>query len=107
MRASHFQLSGSAEFLKPRTRVDDQPSMTSTRSTNKAADPRKKRRRRKRRLTDKIRAALARAAALGRRDVTEQLGTLYQERVEEELARQWQRRARDPGFQMRRTRRGH
>ena len=50
-------------------------------------------------------AALARAAALGRRDVTEQLGTLYQERVEEELGRQWQRRARDPGFQARRSRR--
>lgn len=67
---------------------------------------RKKRRRRRRRLTDKIRAALARAAALGRRDVTEQLGTLYQERVEEEIGREWQRRARDPGMRARRSRRG-
>jgi hypothetical protein len=57
---------------------------------------RKKRRQRRRRLTDKIRAALARAAALGRRDVTEQLGTLYQERVQEELGRGGHRRSRDP-----------
>ena len=66
---------------------------------------RKKRQRRRRRLTDKIRAALARAATLGRRDVVEQLGSLYQERVEEELAHDWKRRARDPGFQPGRPRR--
>lgn len=71
----------------------------------RARSSRKKRGRRRRRLTDKIRAAIARAASLGRRDVTEQLGNLYQERVEEELGRDWQRRARDPGFQVRRTRR--
>ena len=59
---------------------------------------RKKRRSRRRRLTDKIRAALARAATLGRRDVVEQLGSLYQERVEEELSGDSHRRARDPGF---------
>ena len=59
---------------------------------------RKKRRSRRRRLTDKIRAALARAATLGRRDVVEQLGSLYQERVQEELSGDSQRRARDPGF---------
>lgn len=67
---------------------------------------RKKRRQRKRRLTDKIRAALARAAALGRHDVTEQLGTLYQARVEEELARGRQRRARDAALRPRRIARG-
>ena len=66
---------------------------------------RKKRRSRRRRLTDKIRAALARAATLGRRDVVEQLGALYQERVEEELAHDWKRRARDPGFRPGRSRR--
>jgi len=66
-------------------------------SSSKRAKPevKKKSSRRKRRLTDKIRAALARAAALGRRDVTEQLGGLYQARVEEELGRGRQRRARD------------
>jgi len=67
-------------------------------STNGGAKPgRRKKRQRRRRLTDKIRAALARAAALGRRDVTEQLGTLYQEQVEEELGRGRQRRTRDTG----------
>jgi len=65
----------------------------------------RKKRRRRRRLTDKIRAALARAATLGRRDVVEQLGSMYQERVEEELAHDWKRRARDPGFQPLRPRR--
>lgn len=64
---------------------------------------RKKRRQRKRRLTDKIRAALARAAALGRHDVTEQLGSLYQARVEEELDRGRQRRARDAAIRPRRA----
>jgi hypothetical protein len=73
-------------------------------STNGGAKPgRRKKRQRRRRLTDKIRAALARAAALGRRDVTEQLGTLYQERVEEELGRGRQRRARDTGAGLPRT----
>lgn len=67
---------------------------------------RKKKRQRKRRLTDKIRAALARAAALGRHDVTEQLGTLYQARVEEELDRGRQRRARDAAVRPRGTVRG-
>ena len=76
--------------------------MASNKSTRKAADKasrrsaskvtRKKRQRRRRRLTDKIRAALARAASLGRRDVTEQLGNLYQARVEEELGRGRRRR---------------
>ena len=59
----------------------------------------------RRRLTDKIRAALARAAALGRRDVTEQLGGLYQARVEEELARGRHRRARDARVEPRRSNR--
>lgn len=66
----------------------------------------KKKRQRKRRLTDKIRAALARAAALGRHDVTEQLGSLYQARVEEELDRGRQRRARDAAVRPRRAVRG-
>jgi hypothetical protein len=61
---------------------------------------------RRRRLTDKIRAALARAASLGRRDVTEQLGTLYQARVEEELGHDRQRRARDAGPEPHQARRG-
>lgn len=69
-------------------------------SRAQAKTARKKRGRRRRRLTDKIRAALARAAALGRRDVTEQLGTLYQERVEEELGRGRQRRSRDSGVEL-------
>ena len=54
----------------------------------------------------KIRAALARAAALGRHDVTEQLGTLYQARVEEELDRGRQRRARDAAIRPRKAVRG-
>jgi hypothetical protein len=66
---------------------------------------RKKTSRRKRRLTDKIRAALARAASLGRRDVTEQLGGLYQARVEEELDGDQQRRARDASIEPRRPNR--
>ena len=89
--------------------------MASTKSTgrsgrgangSKRAKPevkKKKSSRRKRRLTDKIRAALARAAALGRRDVTEQLGGLYQARVEEELGRGRQRRARDISDEPRRS----
>jgi len=91
--------------------------MASNTSTSRAVDStsrrarakpaRSKRRNRRRRLTDKIRAALARAAALGRHDVTEQLGGLYQARVEEELGRARQRRARDPNVPKRRTRRGH
>jgi hypothetical protein len=87
-------------------------SRNSTPDADKSAGPRagakpapKKRRQRRRRLTDKIRAALARAAALGRRDVTEQLGTLYQARVEEELGAGGQRRARDPGADPNRPRR--
>ena len=89
--------------------------MASNESTHKAEDrasrraraktARKKRRQRRRRLTDKIRAALARAAALGRRDVTEQLGSLYQARVEEELGRGRKRRARDSGAELRPARR--
>ena len=67
---------------------------------------RKKKRQRKRRLTDKIRAALARAAALGRHDVTEQLGTLYQAKMEEELGHRRQRRARDAAIRPRRAVRG-
>lgn len=87
-------------------------SKTSTRKAGKSAGrrtqtkpERKKRGRRRRRLTDKIRAALARAAALGRRDVTEQLGGLYQARVEEELGRGRQRRSRDAGAEAPRARR--
>ena len=85
--------------------------MSSEKSTDKVAQPkrsksaRKKRRRRGRRLTDKIRAALARAAAMGRRDVTAKLGNLYQEAVEEEMGHAWQRRIRDPGLLTRRFRR--
>jgi len=66
---------------------------------------RKKTSRRKRRLTDKIRAALARAASVGRHDVTEQLGGLYQARVEEELGGGQQRRARDASIEPRRPNR--
>lgn len=112
VRASHFRLPGRTGWLKPRAQVVDQVGMGAEKSAAESAvrergkTSRKKRRRRGRRLTDKIRAALARAATLGRRDVTEQLGTLYQERVEEELDQDWQRRARDPGFQLRRSRRG-
>lgn len=87
-------------------------SSSSRESTEKSASrganskpARKKRRQRRRRLTDKIRAALARAAALGRRDVTEQLGTLYKARVEEELGRDGHRRSRDPGAALPVTRR--
>ena len=88
--------------------------MASKKSTHKAADQtsrrtrskvtRKKRQRRRRRLTDKIRAALARAASLGRRDVTEKLGNLYQARVEEELGQGRHRRARDAGPEPRQPR---
>jgi hypothetical protein len=87
-------------------------SRTSTRkagngagSRTRSKPQRKKRGSRRRRLTDKIRAALARAAALGRRDVTEQLGGLYQARVEEELGRGRQRRSRDAGVEAPRARR--
>ena len=89
--------------------------MASNKSIHKAVDStsrrvlakpaRNKRRRLRRRLTDKIRAALARAAALGRHDVTEQLGTIYRARVEEELGRGRQRRARDSDAPNRPTRR--
>lgn len=85
--------------------------MSSEKSTDKVAQPkrsksaRKKRRRRGRRLTDKIRAALARAAAMGRRDVTAKLSNIYQEAVEEEMSHAWQRRIRDPGLLTRRFRR--
>ena len=83
--------------------------MASNKSTRKAADKasrrsaskvtRKKRQRRRRRLTDKIRAAL------GRRDVTEQPGNLYQARVEEELGRGRRRRMRDTHAEPRQARR--
>ncbi len=89
--------------------------MASNKSTRTAADrasrrsaskvTRKKRQRRRRRLTDKIRAAPARAASLGRRDVTEQLGNLYQARVEEELGRGRRRRMRDTHAEPRQARR--
>lgn len=91
--------------------MDDQPYMSSSSANDASArrargkSTRRKRKSRRRRLTDKIRAALARAATLGRRDVVEQLGTLYQERVEEELARDWKRRSRDPGFKQNPSRR--
>lgn len=75
-------------------------------SPGSAKRPHRRRRQRKRRLTDKIRAALARAAAQGRRDVTEQLGTLYRARVEEELDRGELRRARDRVAPPRRALRG-
>ena len=84
-------------------------STKSTRSPSRSArakpGTKKKSSRRKRRLTDKIRAALARAAALGRRDVTEELGGLYQARVEEELGRGRQRRAQDVSDEPRRRNR--
>ncbi len=79
-------------------RTTSQPSRQARSKT-----ARKKKRQRKRRLTDKIRAALARAATLGRHDVTEQLGTLYQARVEEELDGGRQRRARDADVRPRRA----
>ena len=113
MRASQFRAPGGAGFLKLDPNSVDQPVMSSEKSTDDAARPkrrkssRKKRRRRGRRLTDKIRAALARAAAMGRRDVTEQLRNLYQEAVEGELGHEWQRRIRDPGLMTRRFRRRH
>ena len=78
---------------------------SASRSARAKPGTKKKSSRRKRRLTDKIRAALARAAALGRRDVTEQLGGLYQARVEEELGRGRQRRARDVSDEPRRPNR--
>jgi hypothetical protein len=81
------------------------PTRKTGRSSKRSApvkSARKKISRRKRRLTDKIRAALARAASLGRRDVTEQLGGLYQARVEEELDRGQQRRAGDTNIESRR-----
>jgi hypothetical protein len=93
-----------AGFLKSQADSVDEPCMASNKSTRadksagnrvQAKPTRKKRRRR--RLTDKIRAALALAAALGRRDVTEHHGTLYQARVEEELGGGTQRRSRDTG----------
>ena len=85
----------------------DESNQTAEIGTGRRKDAkrgRRKRRQRRRRLTDKIRAALARAAALGRRDVTEQLGSLYRARVEEELDRGRQRRARDPGLALPPTR---
>ena len=78
---------------------------SASRSARAKPGTKKKSSRRKRRLTDKIRAALARAAALGRRDVTEQLGGLYQARVEEELGHGRQRRARDVSDEPRRPNR--
>lgn len=68
--------------------------------------PHRRRRQRKRRLTDKIRAALARAAALGRRDMTQQLKTLYEARVQEELDQGRQRRTRDGAVPGARSARG-
>jgi len=109
--AWHFPPPGGARFLKLGPDWVDQHCMSSEESTDKAAQPkrskssRKKRRRRGRRLTDKIRAALARAAAMGRRDVTQQLSSLYQEAVEEEMTHEWQRRGRDPGSVLSRLRR--
>jgi len=84
-------------------RKSTRKSASSANRSSRARPERKKSSRRRRRLTDKIRAALARAAALGRRDVTEQLGGLYQARVEEELDRGRHRRARDAGVEPRRS----
>ena len=84
------------------------PTRKTGSSSNRSAPvkpARKKTSRRKRRLTDKIRAALARAASVGRHDVTEQLGGLYQARVEEELGGGQQRRARDASIEPRRPNR--
>jgi len=86
-------------------RKSTRKSASSANRSSRARPERKKSSRRRRRLTDKIRAALARAAALGRRDVTEQLGGLYQARVEEELGRGRQRRARDADVEPRRPNR--
>lgn len=70
------------------------------------ARPHRRRRQRKRRLTDKIRAALARAATLGRRDMTQELKKLYEARVQEELDQGRQRRTRDGAVARARTARG-
>lgn len=86
--------------------ASNNPEVAEIRATTAGGKPaRKTKRQRGRRLTDRIRRALARAAAVGRRDVTEELGTLYQARVEEELGRGRQRRARDAGAGLPRTRR--
>jgi hypothetical protein len=86
--------------------ASNDPDMAQSRSNGAGGKSvRKNKRQRGRRLTDRIRRALARAAALGRRDVTEELGTLYQARVEEELGRGRQRRSRDAGAGLPRTRR--
>ena len=54
-------------------------------------------RRRRRRLTDKIRAAIARAAALGRHDITAQLSLAYQAVMDADKIRSRQRRAAETG----------
>ncbi|MDX1431846.1 MAG: hypothetical protein R3286_05295 [Gammaproteobacteria bacterium] len=58
----------------------------------------KRRRRRGRRLTDKIRAAIARAAALGRRDITAQLSLAYQAVMDAEKLKSRKRRAAETGI---------
>lgn len=102
-----------SEFLKSRNQHVDQATMSAGKpsrggdpSQGRSKRPHRRRRQRKRRLTDKIRAALARAAAQGRRDVTEQLGSLYRARVEEELDRGEHRRSRDGEIPPRRALRG-
>ena len=97
-RTSQFRCYRGPGFLKSPADSVGQPCMASNTSTGK------KRRRRRRRLTDKIRSALARAASLGRRDVTEQRGSLYQARVEEELGHRRQRRVRDTHVEPRQAR---
>ena len=87
------------------TKSTGRSGRSASRSARAKPGTKKKSSRPKRRLTDKIRAALARAAALGRRDVTEQLGGLYQAKVEEELGRGRQRRARDADVEPRRPNR--
>lgn len=59
---------------------------------------RRKRRRRSRRLTDKIRSALARAAVLGRHDITAQLSLAYQAVMDAEKLKSRKRRAAETGI---------
>lgn len=65
---------------------------------------RKPRPKRRRRLTDKIRAAIARAAALGRRDITAQLSLAYQAVMDAEKLKSRHRRAAETGVRKRPSR---
>lgn len=65
---------------------------------------RKRRPKRRRRLTDKIRAAIARAAALGRHDITAQLSVAYQAVMDAEKLKSLNRRAAETGVRKRSSR---